>query len=381
MNKNDLYNALSGINKDFIAESENFDAVAADFRKDKIRKIGITASTLCLAVLCVGTIGIFSKVTPKRNNHPSEENNIIISTDVSQAENSVQTTINVSEQTSTSQEAAVVTSETINSDITSAKESLQIDSQPIESVQTTKVTQSASNQTSAQTNTSTKNVTEQVTSANNENNTPNKLYYSELARNTGTPVLDGYEGSSASMDILAFDDSRLNEAIAVVEGEILDMWVNHYEYATASNKFEPNGRIYHKPSTVAYKIRVDKVYSGNFSVGDVITVEDYNFILDSVISIKTGGTYVIPIAQGEGVLWEYDEVVSGNNILESSYYTYYQFHPQIEKVSGGYVVPGDWKTLITDECTEIIMDTDNSFYAGMYYVPDGVFNDRISLIL
>lgn len=381
MNKNDLYNALSGINKDFIAESENFDAVAADFRKDKIRKIGITASTLCLAVLCVGTIGIFSKVTPKRNNHPSEENNIIISTDVSQAENSVQTTINVSEQTSTSQEAAVVTSETINSDITSAKESLQIDSQPIESVQTTKVTQSASNQTSAQTNTSTKNVTEQVTSANNENNTPNKLYYSELAGNTGTPVLDGYEGSSASMDILAFDDSRLNEAIAVVEGEILDMWVNHYEYATASNKFEPNGRIYHKPSTVAYKIRVDKVYSGNFSVGDVITVEDYNFILDSVISIKTGGTYVIPIAQGEGVLWEYDEVVSGNNILESSYYTYYQFHPQIEKVSGGYVVPGDWKTLITDECTEIIMDTDNSFYAGMYYVPDGVFNDRISLIL
>ena len=381
MNKNDLYNALSGINKDFIAESENFDAVAADFRKDKIRKIGIIASTLCLAVLCVGTIGIFSKVTPKRNNHPSEENNIIISTDVSQAENSVQTTINVSEQTSTSQEAAVVTSETINSDITSAKESLQIDSQPIESVQTTKVTQSASNQTSAQTNTSTKNVTEQVTSANNENNTPNKLYYSELAGNTGTPVLDGYEGSSASMDILAFDDSRLNEAIAVVEGEILDMWVNHYEYATASNKFEPNGRIYHKPSTVAYKIRVDKVYSGNFSVGDVITVEDYNFILDSVISIKTGGTYVIPIAQGEGVLWEYDEVVSGNNILESSYYTYYQFHPQIEKVSGGYVVPGDWKTLITDECTEIIMDTDNSFYAGMYYVPDVVFNERISLIL
>ena len=196
---------------------------------------------------------------------------------VQEAENSVQTTINVSEQTSTSQEAAVVTSETINSDITSAKESLQIDSQPIESVQTTKVTQSASKQTSAQTNTSTKNVTEQVTSANNENNTPNKLYYSELVRNTEAPVLDGYDGSSASLslksfDIEAFSDSVLNESLAVVEGEILDMWVNHYDYATASDKFEPNGRLYHKPSTVAYKIRVDKVYSGDFSVGDVVKV-------------------------------------------------------------------------------------------------------------
>ena len=396
MNKNDLYNALSGINKDFIAESENFDAVAADFRKDKIRKIGITATTLCLAVLCVGMIGIFSKVTPKRNNHPTEENNIVISTDVSQTESSVQTAKNVSEQ-ATSCMMDIVTSETINSDITVTKESIHINqtesikvtSEPATdaaqsaakqtSAKTNSITQSLSKQTSTQTNATIQTVTEQTTSPNNENG--NKLYYSQLVKNTGTPVLDGYEGSFASMDIMAFDDSRLNEAIAVVESEILDMWVNHYEYATASNKFEPNGRIYHKPSTVAYKIRVDKVYSGDFSIGDIIVVEDYNFILDSVISIKTGGTYVIPIAQGEGVLRECDEVVSGNNILESSYYTYYQFHPQIEKVSGGYVVPGDWKTLITDECTEIIMDIDNSFYAGMYYVLDGVFNDRISLIL
>ena len=381
MNKNDLYNALSGINKGFIAESENFDAVASDFRKDKIRKIGITASTLCLALLCVGTIGIFSKVTPKRNNHPSEENNIIISTDVSQTDPSVKTT-NIASEPATSGVTDIATSETMNSDNTSAKESIQInqtEAVKASSEQTTNVTQS---QTSAKTNVKTQSVTEQATSPNNEN----KLYYSELVRNTGTPVLDGYEGSSASLSIKGFDidefyDSRLNETIAVVEGEILDMWVNHYEYATASDKFEPNGRIYHKPSTVAYKIRVDKVYSGNFSVGDVITVEDYNFILDSVISIKTGGTYVIPIAQGDGVLWEHDEVVSGNNILESCYYTYYQFHPQIEKVNGGYVVPGDWKTLITDECTEVIMDTDNSFYAGMYYVPDGVFNDKLHFLL
>ncbi len=366
MNKNDLYNALSGIKKEFIAESENFDAVAADFRKERIRKISITASTLCLALFCVGMMGLFRNVTPQMNQHSTEEKKLIIGTDVSQTVNSVQTTNNVFEQATTGV-TDIATSETINSENTATKESIHTDQTESEKI------------TSEQSANATQTITEQTTSPNNENG--NKLYYSQLVRNSEAPVLDGYEGASDSMDILAFDDSRLNEAMAVVEGEILDMWVNHYEYATESDKFEPNGRLYHKPSTVAYKIRVDKVYSGNFSVGDVITVEDYNFLLDSVISIKTGGTYVIPIAQGDGILWEHDEVVSGNNILESCYYTYYQFHPQIEKVNGGYVVPGDWKTLITDECTEIIMDTDNSFYAGMYYVPDNVFNDRISLIL
>ena len=35
MKKNDLHDALSGINKDFIAESDDFKAVSADFRKVK----------------------------------------------------------------------------------------------------------------------------------------------------------------------------------------------------------------------------------------------------------------------------------------------------------------------------------------------------------
>ena len=99
----------------------------------------------------MGTIGIFSKVTPKRNNHPSEENNIIISTDVSQTDPSVKTT-NIVSEPATSGVTNIATSETMNSDNTSAKESIQInqtEAVKASSEQTTNVTQS---QTSAKTN-------------------------------------------------------------------------------------------------------------------------------------------------------------------------------------------------------------------------------------
>ena len=210
-----------------------------------------------------------------------------------------------------------------------------------------------------------------------------ELYYSDLVKNTDAPELDGYD-TSASLDIDAFEESMLNDSIGVIEGEILDIYVNHYEYETASDKFEPNGRLYHKPQSVAYKIKVDRVLSGDFSVEDVITVEDYYFICDSVVSIKKGETYVIPIGKGDGKFYETDEIISGDTSLESCYYTLYQFHPQIEKVDGGYIVPSDWKTLITEECTAIIMDIDENgfpFSDSLYYVPENVFNDRINLII
>ena len=45
MKKNDLRNALSGINKEYISESDDFMAVSTDFRKYKNRKKRIIAST------------------------------------------------------------------------------------------------------------------------------------------------------------------------------------------------------------------------------------------------------------------------------------------------------------------------------------------------
>ena len=55
-----------------------------------------------------------------------------------------------------------------------------------------------------------------------------------------------------------------------------------------TSEFICSRAVYHKPQTVAYKIKVDRVLRGDFSVGDVVTVEDYYFVLDSVVSIKKG---------------------------------------------------------------------------------------------
>lgn len=328
MKKNDLHDALSGINKDFIAESDDFKAVSADFRKVKSRKNRIVISTLCLAFVGIGVIGTAKSGLLKKDLQTTEKDIGIISSDESNISVPVSSTV-----------AAVIDTE-----------------QP----------------------------------SVNENPIINEpLYYSKLVKNTETPELDGYDGYSAIglFDIIAFDESMLKDSAGIIEGEILDIWVNHYEYATASDKFEPGGRLYHKPTTVAYKIRVDKVLAGVFHVGDEITVEDYNYVFDSIVSIKKGSSYVIPIGKVDGKFCEPDEIVEGDTCLESCYYTLYQFHPQIEKVSGGYIVPGDWETLITEDCTEIIMDIadiDNavfSFPGPLYYIPDSIFNDRITHII
>ena len=325
MKKNDLHDALSGINKDFIAESDDFKAVSADFRKVKSRKNRIIISTLCLVFVGIGVIGTAKSGLLKKDLQTTEKDIGIISSDESNISVPVSSTV-----------AAVIDTE-----------------QP----------------------------------SVNENPIINEpLYYSKLVKNTDIPELNGYD-ISVSLDIAAFDESMLNDSAGVIEGEIIDLWVNQYEYATASDKFEPDGQIYHKPSTVAYKIKIDRVLSGDFSVGDIITIEDYHFILDSIVSIKKGGKYVIPLGKGDGKFFDHDKIISGDTNLESCYYTLYQFHPQIEKVSGGYIVPGDWKTLITDDCTEIIMDIvdiDNvvfSFPGPLYYVPDSIFNDRITHII
>lgn len=325
MKKNDLHDALSGINKDFIAESDDFKAVSADFRKVKSRKNRIVISTLCLAFVGIGVIGTAKSGLLKKDLQTTEKDIGIISSDESNISVPVSSTV-----------AAVIDTER---------------------------------------------------SSVNENPIINEpLYYSKLVKNTDIPELNGYD-ISVSLDIAAFDESMLNDSAGVIEGEIIDLWVNQYEYATASDKFEPDGQIYHKPSTVAYKIKIDKVLSGDFSVGDIITIEDYHFILDSIVSIKKGGKYVIPLGKGDGKFFDHDKIISGDTNLESCYYTLYQFHPQIEKVSGGYIVPSDWETLVTDDCTEIIMDIadiDNavfSFSDPLYYVPDSIFNDRITHII
>ena len=67
MKKNDLRDALSGIKKDFIAESDDFKTISADFRKDKNRKKGLLVSTLCLAFVGIGVLGVYNSGLMKRD--------------------------------------------------------------------------------------------------------------------------------------------------------------------------------------------------------------------------------------------------------------------------------------------------------------------------
>lgn len=378
MRKNELYDAISGISRDYLSESENYEAIAADFRKEKtLKKRIMIVSTFCVVFVCAAIIGVTNSGLLKRDFQSEDKNNSLISSAELQTDGSESA---ADSSMVTTGPSGVTDGSLVTPDSSAAPDGSLITGEQSVATGGSLIT----GETSTATDGSQMNAEQSAENENPITDTP-ALYYSKLVNNTEPPTLDGYDNSgTASLDIIAFDESMLRDSAGIIEGEILDMWVNHYEYATAFDKFEPNGQLYHNPSTVAYKIRVDKVLSGDFSVGDVITVEDYFFFLDSIISIKKGGIYVIPIGVGEGILFEHDEIISGSNILESSYYTLYQFHPQIEKVSGGYVVPGDWNTLITDECTEIIMDIEDgdfSFHDSLYYVPDRVFNDRISLIL
>ena len=178
--------------------------------------------------------------------------------------------------------------------------------------------------------------------------------------------------------------AMLKDSVGVIEGEILDIWVNRYEYTTAFDKFEPGGLLYHRPTTVAYTIRIDNVLSGDFQTGDELTIEDFTFICDSVISIKKGSSYVIPIIKDDGMFYESDKILSGDTSLKYSYRTLYPYHPQIEKVTGGYIVPDDWTSLITDDCRKVTMDVNRTEFPNfdsLYYVPESIFSERIGPVI
>ena len=464
MKKNDLRNALSGINKEYISESDDFMAVSTDFRKYKNRKKRIIASTLCIMFVCIGAIGTAKsgllKSMPVKTGGKIEGAEEAGSGDYSVACFPADRVI---DDVDTAKCVAITEEEAKNlpdfgdylpSDIPSGYhwdlaglyETTMKDGNVYRMLKITyrsgkviKVTDGVNSYAAIDSsdcgsdffvtlynykpdNTSivdsgainakqlsekydegiffikyddcyigietlslTANETLSLINSigNSGQSMITELYYSDLVKNTDAPELDGYDTSSLA-DVVAFEEAMLNDSIGVIEGEILDVYVNNYEYETASDKFESNGRIYHKPQTVAYKIKVNRVLSGDFSIGDVVTVEDHYYVLESILSIRKGATYVIPIGKGDGKIYETDEIVSGDTSLESCYYTLYQFHPQIEKVDGGYIVPIDWKTLITEDCTAIIMDIDENgfpFSDSLYYVPDSVFNERIDLII
>ena len=377
MKKNDLRDALSAIDRRYIEESDDLKAVSADFRKAKNRKIRVVSSLLCVAVVGAGLFGA-EKAGLFRKDFHTEEIHVYpdITTEIS------------SESTETDTDHAQSLSSDGKISDTAETQNITGSDDEISSVTAINEGDNTAVADGSQISSDKQDVTVAEPSVTEEDRSGAPCIYSKLVKNTGLPDIEGYD-STAQPSLVAFDIDMFHEDItrndsSVVEGEILDMWVNNYEYSYSFDKFEPDGVMNYKQSTVAYKIKVNRVLSGDFSAGDEITVEDVNYPIDRIVSVKKGSTYVIPIIKGEGLLYTGGEIKSGSNVLESEYYTYYPFHPQIEKVDGGYVVPDDWKTLITDECTKIIMDIPESemnFSVSLYFVPDSVFDERMSIVL
>ena len=313
MKNDDLHNALSGINKEYISESDDFMAVSADFRKYKNRKKRIIASTLCIIFVCIGAIGTAKsgllKSMPVKTGGKIEDAKEVGSSDYSVAcfpADRVIDDVDTAKCVSITEEEAKNLpdfGDYLPSDIPSGYhwdlaglyETTMKDGTVYRMLKITyrtdKVIKVADGENSYATIDSSDCGSDfYVTLCNYKpNNTsivdsrainaeqlsekydegiffikyddcyvgietlslaPNEtlslinsignsvqsliteLYYSDLVKNTDAPELDGYD-TSAPLDIVAFEESMLNDSIGVIEGEILDIYVNHYEYETA----------------------------------------------------------------------------------------------------------------------------------------------------
>lgn len=109
MKRNDLRDALSGINKDFIAESDDSKTISADFRREKTVKNKIVISAFCLAFVGIGAFGAF--------------NNSLLKRDVLTAEKEVDSTIPTVSNTSDRSDASATSVSATNQQTTNAEKS------------------------------------------------------------------------------------------------------------------------------------------------------------------------------------------------------------------------------------------------------------------
>lgn len=233
------------------------------------------------------------------------------------------------------------------------------------------------------------------TSENDNSNIPanpieqkNEILYSDLT-DTSTQIDEDVVDfkSSSVMDVASFNESMLNKCIAIVEGEIVDMKLKEYTIVSEYDKFESD-TLTEKIYTVVYEINIAKTRYGDIEENQTILIEDTVFLLDEVLSLKTGHSYVLPLYNAGNEIWETTggKLISGDIKRESIYSTVYSFHPQIEVVDSGYIFSNDWETLATDEATKIVMDAelgeDAEYYKDkMMFASKAVFEKQFESII
>ena len=231
-----------------------------------------------------------------------------------------------------------------------------------------------------------------------QNNEP--IYYSALQLPNGgvkEELLEAFQGGASTASIASFREFRADgdsvDYIAILEGEITNIYLKHYDYKVAYDKFDEEQIFNYHYKTVVYEMCVDKVWFGDFAAGSTILVEDHTYwgtsLCGETFAIKQGHSYVIPIYQGSDELFlpPSETLVSGDITKDSNYSTYYPYHPQIEvTLDNYYIVPDEWETLAVPEATRIIMDVELEGEYGWYkdkmlILSEELFGTRMELLV
>lgn len=231
-----------------------------------------------------------------------------------------------------------------------------------------------------------------------QNNEP--IYYSALQLPNGgvkEELLEAFQGGASTASIASFREFRTDgdsvDYIAILEGEITDIYPKDYEYKVSYDKFDEDQIFNCHYKTVIYELRIEKVWFGDFAAGSTILVEDQTYwgtsLCGEVFALKQDHSYVIPIYQSSDELFlsPSETLISGNITKDSSYSTYYPYHPQIEvTLDNYYIVPDEWETLAAPEATRIIMDVelegDYSWYKDkMLLLSEELFGARMELLV
>lgn len=200
--------------------------------------------------------------------------------------------------------------------------------------------------------------------------------YSAVAR--GGPQ---HPADAAGTDHVAFSEKYcLREMTAMVEGEILSVTRRQRNYREVSaGKGELQCCIF----TVAYTLRVERVFLGDLTVGQTLTFENEVDRMDAPQWLAAGGRYVLPLYMAGELLYpaQYPGV-SGDLDRVSLYALLYPWHSQIEAAQGGYLVPTDWPALCTGEDVRpVIPDGDGDWYPEPVYVPAAAFDANVQTLL
>ena len=219
------------------------------------------------------------------------------------------------------------------------------------------------------------------------------------------PDVDYPDVAQSLADIAAFSEDMIADSSMIVDGTVKCVRFNHY---------------FDDETTAVYEVRVNNVLYAKTDVaaGDLVLIEqslyEMTSLQDSIIGLKPGGRYILPIAETpaqyayathfvwepkvffdpgadpDADVWDYiakDAQVRGITItkaqrLESAYTIIYPFMPPIQVVPGvGYMFPNSWESLLTDDASPVEMDTDSdALYFTLHLRDEGFLDDFGRLI-